>query len=55
VQDNRTNQVRNIIFDAPAVDFKEAACNGNDQGDTMASINYVANPNFPNYLRFSVS
>jgi len=55
VQDNRTNQSPHIIFDAPAVDFKEGGLQWKRSGDTMASINYIANPNFPNYLRFSVS
>lgn len=55
VQDNRANQSPHVIFDAPAIDYKEGGLQWKRSGDTMASINYVANPNFPNYLRFSVS
>ena len=55
IQDNRTNQSPHIIFDAPAVDYKEGGLQWKRTGDTMASINYVANPVFANYLRFSVS
>lgn len=55
ISDNRANQSPHIIFDAAAVDYKEGGLQWKRSGDTMASINYVANPSFPNYLRFSVS
>ncbi len=55
VQDNRANNSPHVIFDAPAVDYKEGGLQWKRSGDTMAALNYVANPNVPNYLRLSVS
>lgn len=55
VQDNRINQSPHVIFDAPAVDYKEGGLQWKRLGDTMASLNYVANPLAANYLKLSVS
>lgn len=55
VQDNRVNQSPHVIFDAPAVDYKEGGLQWKRLGDTMAALNYVANPLAANYLKLSVS
>jgi hypothetical protein len=55
--DNRNGAVLNphLMFDVPAVDYKEAGLQFRRNTDTLASINYVAHPTFPNYFRFSAS
>ena len=53
LQDNRTNQNPHLIIDVPAVDYNEGGLQFQRLGDTLASINYVENPSYPNYLRLS--
>jgi hypothetical protein len=55
VQDNRTGKSPHVIFDVPAVNYKEGGLQFTRLGDTIAGINYVADPNFENYLKLSVS
>lgn len=55
MQDNRANQSPHVIFDAPAVNYKQGGLQWHRNGDTMASINYIADPNNANYLKLSVS
>lgn len=56
LQDNRANNSPHIIFDNPSgVNYKEGGIQWHRSGDTMASINYVANPNVANYIGLSVS
>ena len=54
LQDNRTGKSPHLIFDAPAVDYKEGGLQWIRTGDTLAAVDYVANPSFNNYLKFSV-
>jgi hypothetical protein len=51
IQDNRSGQSPHIIFDNPAVDYKEGGLQWHRSGDTMASIDYIAHPNFANFIR----
>ncbi len=56
LQDNRANNSPHLIFDNPAgVNYKEGGLQWHRSGDTMAAINYVANPNTPNYVALNVS
>jgi hypothetical protein len=55
VQDNRANNSPHVIFDVPATDYKQGGLQWKRTGDTLAALNYVANPNHPNYLLLSVS
>ena len=54
VRDNRASNNPHIIFDIPAVDWKEGGIQWYRTGDTLAALNYVANPNTPNYVRISM-
>ena len=55
VQDNRTNENPQVIFDIPGVDFKEGGLQFQRSGDTLAAIHYVANPNTANYIKIASS
>jgi len=56
LQDNRDGATLNphLIFDIPAVDYKEGGLHWKRQGDTLASLDYLANPILSNYLKFTV-
>jgi len=54
LRDNRTDQNPHLIFDIPAVDFKEGGLQWKRSGDTLGALNYIANPNTPNYVRLSM-
>ncbi len=55
--DNRNAAVLNphLMFDVPGVDYKEAGLQFLRNGDTLASINYVAHPIYSNYIRIAAS
>ena len=53
LQDNRASNSPHVIFDVPAQDYKEGGLQWTRSGDTLASLNYVANPNTVNYLKFN--
>lgn len=55
IQDNRTNQSPHVIFDNPSVNNKEGGLQWKRSGDTLASINYVADPTVSNYIRLSLT
>ncbi|MBC7850436.1 MAG: hypothetical protein H7Y31_11910 [Chitinophagaceae bacterium] len=55
IQDNRANQNPHVIFDIPAIDYKEGGLQFKRSGDTLASVSYIANPLQPNYVRIAVS
>ncbi len=54
VQDNRTGQNPHVIFDIPNVADNEGGLQFKRTGDTLAAINYVEDPDYANYLKFSV-
>lgn len=56
MQDNRTGKNPHVIFDNPGgINYKEGGLQWHRSGDTMASLDYVANPNVANYIKLSVS
>ncbi len=57
VSDNRNQAELNphVIFDVPAVDYKEAGLQFKRGTDTLASIKYVAHPTLSNYIRIKAS
>ena len=54
VQDNRTGQNPHVIFDIPNVADNEGGLQFKRLGDTLAALNYVEDPDYANYLKFSV-
>lgn len=54
VQDNRTGQNPHVIFDVPNVADNEGGLQFKRSGDTLAALNYVEDPGYANYLKFSV-
>ncbi len=54
VQDNRTGQNPHVIFDIPNVADNEGGLQFKRSGDTLAALNYVEDPDYANYLKFSV-
>ena len=54
VQDNRTGQNPHVIFDIPNVADNEGGLQFKRLGDTLAALNYVKDPDYANYLKFSV-
>lgn len=54
LQDTRANQNPHIIFDNPNLDYKEGGLQWKRAGDTIATLNYVNNPNTPNYIQLKV-
>ena len=56
VRDTRAGMNPHVIFDVPAVDYKEGGLQFIRSGtDTLAAINYVADPNYANYIRIGMS
>ena len=53
LQDNRSGQNPFVIFDNPNVDYKEGGLQWKRNGDTLASISYVNNPNLTNYIKIT--
>lgn len=54
VQDNRSNEDPHVVFDVPAVNGNEGGLQFKRLGDTLASISYVENTSFANYIRIGV-
>ncbi len=54
LQDNRGGQNPHVIFDIPNVADNEGGLQFKRSGDTLAAINYVEDPDYANYLKFSV-
>jgi hypothetical protein len=57
IRDNRSAAIFNphVIFDVPAVEFKEAGLQFTRSGDTIAAINYIHNPNIGSYIKIGTS
>ena len=54
LQDNRAGENPQVIFDVPAVANNEAGLQFKRSGDTLSSINYVADPDYANYIRLGL-
>jgi hypothetical protein len=54
LQDNRGGQNPHVIFDIPNVADNEGGLQFKRSGDTLAAVNYVEDPDYANYLKFSV-
>jgi trimeric autotransporter adhesin len=54
MQDIRNGKSPHVIFDIPTVDYEEGGLQFKRLGDTLAAINYVEDPDYANYLKFSV-
>jgi hypothetical protein len=54
MQDNRTGQSPHVIFDVPNSDIKQGGLQWKRSGDTLASLNYISDADYADYVRIGV-